>query len=46
MCAVCVSEALMAYKLQKEDGLTPPQVRELIIERFSQIHQNTPTCGH
>ena len=46
MCAVCVSEALMAYKLQKEDGLTPAQVRERIIERFSQTHQNTPMHGH
>jgi Protein of unknown function with PCYCGC motif len=46
MCAVCVSEALMAYKLQKEDGLTPAEVRERIIETFSKIHQNTPTHGH
>jgi uncharacterized membrane-anchored protein YhcB (DUF1043 family) len=46
MCAVCVSEALTAYKLQKEDGLTPAEVRERIIEQFSKIHQNTPTHGH
>jgi hypothetical protein len=46
MCAVCVSEALMAYKLQKEDGLTPAEVRERIIEQFSKMHQNTPTHGH
>jgi hypothetical protein len=35
MCAVCVNEALMAYKLQKEGGLTPPQIRERIIAQFS-----------
>jgi hypothetical protein len=35
MCAVCVDEALLAYKLQKEDKLTPEQVREKIIEKSS-----------
>ena len=34
-CAVCVSEALLAYRLQKEQGLTPPQIRERIIAQFS-----------
>lgn len=34
-CAVCVSEALLAYRLQKEQGLTPPQIRERIIAEFS-----------
>ena len=34
-CAVCVDEALLAYKLQKEDKLTPDQVRAVIIEKFS-----------
>jgi hypothetical protein len=34
-CAVCVDEALLAYKLQKEDKLTPEQVRQVIIEKFS-----------
>lgn len=34
-CAVCVDEALLAYKLQKEDKLTPEQVREKIIEQYS-----------
>jgi uncharacterized protein with PCYCGC motif len=34
-CAVCVDEALLAYKLQKEEKLTPEQVRERIIERYS-----------
>ena len=38
MCAVCVNEALTAYKLQKEDGLTPPQIRERIIAQFSAMH--------
>ncbi|HEX8920954.1 MAG TPA: CYCXC family (seleno)protein [Pyrinomonadaceae bacterium] len=34
-CAVCVSEALLAYRLQKEQGLTPPQIRQRIIAEFS-----------
>jgi len=34
-CAVCVDEALLAYKLQKEDKLPPEQVREVIIEKYS-----------
>ncbi|HVQ39991.1 MAG TPA: CYCXC family (seleno)protein [Pyrinomonadaceae bacterium] len=34
-CTVCVDEALMAYKLQKEDKLSPEQVREKIIEEYS-----------
>jgi len=34
-CAVCVDEALLAYKLQKEDKLTPEQVRERIVEKYS-----------
>ncbi|MEP6912009.1 MAG: CYCXC family (seleno)protein [bacterium] len=34
-CAVCVDEALLAYKLQKEDKLTPDQVRAVIIEKYS-----------
>jgi hypothetical protein len=37
-CAVCVDEALLAYKLQKEDKLTPEQVREKIIEKYSASH--------
>jgi len=35
-CAVCVGEALTAYKLQKEQGLTPAQMRERIIAEYSQ----------
>ena len=38
MCAICVNEALMAYKLQKEEGLTPAQIRERIIAQFSVMH--------
>ena len=34
-CATCVNEALLAYRLQKEQGLTPPQIRERIIAEFS-----------
>jgi hypothetical protein len=34
-CAVCVDEALLAYRLQKEEKLTPEQVREKIIEQYS-----------
>ena len=34
-CAVCVDEALLAYKLQTEDKLTPEQVRQVIIEKYS-----------
>jgi hypothetical protein len=34
-CAVCVDEALMAYRLEKEKGLAPSQIRKLIIEKYS-----------
>jgi len=34
-CAVCVDEALLAYKLQKEEKLTPEQVRDRIIAKYS-----------
>ena len=34
-CATCVDEALMAYQLEKEQKLSPAQIREKIIERFS-----------
>ena len=34
-CATCVNEALLAYRLQKEQGLTAPQIRERIIAEFS-----------
>ncbi len=34
-CAVCVDEALLAYKLHKEDGLSPEKIRETIIAKYS-----------
>lgn len=34
-CAVCVDEALMAYRLQKEQGLSAAQIRERIISEYS-----------
>jgi hypothetical protein len=34
-CATCVDEALLAYQLEKEQKLSPAQIREKIIERFS-----------
>lgn len=34
-CAVCVDEALLAYRLQQEEKLTPEQVRERIVEKYS-----------
>jgi hypothetical protein len=34
-CAVCVDEALLAYRLQKEEKKTPEQVRDIIIEKYS-----------
>ncbi|HYG12065.1 MAG TPA: CYCXC family (seleno)protein [Pyrinomonadaceae bacterium] len=35
-CAVCVEEALLAYKLQKQERLTPAQIRERIIAQYGQ----------
>lgn len=34
-CAVCVDEALLAYRLEKEQGLTAPQIRERIIAQHA-----------
>jgi hypothetical protein len=34
-CATCVDEALVAYRLQKEQKLSPAQIRERIIAEFS-----------
>lgn len=36
-CAVCVGEALTAYKLQKEQGLSAPEIRERIIAEYSKL---------
>jgi hypothetical protein len=37
-CAVCVEEALLAYKLQKEERLSPAQIRERIIAQYGQAN--------
>jgi hypothetical protein len=34
-CAVCVDEALLAYRLDKDQRLTPEQVRKVIIDKYS-----------
>jgi hypothetical protein len=34
-CAVCVNEALLAYRMEKELKLTPAQIRERIIAQYS-----------
>ena len=35
-CAVCVDEALLAYELQTREKLTPNQVRDIIIRKYSE----------
>ena len=37
-CAVCVDEVLLALRLQKEEKLTPEQIRERIIAQYSAGH--------
>jgi hypothetical protein len=34
-CAVCVDEALLAYRLQKEEKMTPERIRQTIVEKYS-----------
>lgn len=34
-CAVCVNEALLALKLEKEQKLSPAQIRETIVAQYS-----------
>lgn len=34
-CAVCVNEALLALRLQKDEKLTPEQIRERIVQQYS-----------
>jgi hypothetical protein len=34
-CAVCVEEALVAYRMQKEEKLTPAQIRERIVAHYT-----------
>lgn len=36
-CAVCVNEALMAHKLEKEQKLTAPQIRDRIVAQFGHL---------
>lgn len=36
-CAVCVDEVLLAYRLQKEQGLSAVEVRKRIIAQFSRM---------
>ena len=35
-CAVCVNEALLALRLQKEEKLTPVQIRDRIVAEYGQ----------
>ena len=35
-CAVCVNEALLALKLEKEQKMTPAQIRDTIVAQYSQ----------
>ena len=35
-CAVCVNEALLALRLEKEEKLTPAQIRDRIVAQYSQ----------
>ena len=35
-CAVCVDEALLAYQLQTQSKMSPDQVRQRIIEKYSE----------
>lgn len=37
-CAVCIDEALLAYRLQKDEKLKPEQIRERIIAQYSSQH--------
>ena len=35
-CAVCVNEALLAYRLEKKEKLTAAQIRDRIVKEYSQ----------
>ncbi len=37
-CAVCVEEALVAARLQREEKLTPAQIRDRIIAQYGDAH--------
>jgi hypothetical protein len=34
-CSICIDEAVVAYQLEKRDGLKPEQIRERIVAQFS-----------
>ncbi|HEX7999393.1 MAG TPA: CYCXC family (seleno)protein [Pyrinomonadaceae bacterium] len=44
-CAVCVNEVLMAYQMEKQQGLTPAQIRERIIAYYSAANGSAPYEG-
>jgi hypothetical protein len=33
-CSICLEEALLAYRLEKEEKLKPEQIRERIIAQY------------
>jgi hypothetical protein len=35
-CATCINEALLALKLEKEQKLSPAQIRDRIVQEFGQ----------
>lgn len=35
-CSICMDEALLAYQLQKEQRLSPAEIRQTIIERYKE----------
>ncbi|HEV2860487.1 MAG TPA: CYCXC family (seleno)protein [Pyrinomonadaceae bacterium] len=37
-CAVCIEEALLALRLQKQEGMSPEQVRQRIIAEYGSRH--------
>ncbi len=45
-CAVCIDEALLAYKLEKEEKLKPEQIRERIIAKYTAEQANHEGHNH
>lgn len=45
-CAVCIDEALLAYKLEKVDKLKPEQIRERIVAKYTAEAANHEGHGH
>lgn len=35
-CSTCMDEAMLAYKLQKEQGMKPDQIRNIVMEKFGE----------